>query len=158
MINTNNLVRCNWGAMQAIGGPPKELEPLFFSLYNFNGIFQNENCGDLLDVGDSEVFQYLLVTEENYIEARTKNISFSLSSKYSISERELERVAKQKATKEFNSIKKEEFLQVDNSISYSFKFGNYDMDLKEINTKYSDELGNLNLMIDKNNPKSYNEI
>lgn len=146
MLNTKNLRQTTWGNFLSIGGPPNDIIPLQYSLYNFGGI----NSTELLDTGDSEIFQYLLVTKDNYLLARSKNIVIHLT-EYKGQAGEIPwNIAMNRATEELNSIKEEPFLKI-NSISDNFTYsvGHYDRDLAEINTKYSEVLGNLNLVVDK---------
>ena len=114
MLNTTNLVKCLFGDFIAIGGQPESLRPLHNSLYNFGGL----NTTELLDLGSSDTFQYLLVTEARYILARRKNMIINMEMKYK--NRKLPwKITQIRAQKEFNSIKEENFLSCS-----SFKIDN----------------------------------
>ena len=68
MIKTDGLCKTVWGEFLAIAGSPQDLEPLFYSLYNFGAI----NVNHTLSLGNEDNFQYLLVREQDYILARSK--------------------------------------------------------------------------------------
>jgi hypothetical protein len=114
MINTTNLRKGHFGEFICIGGPPEDLKPLDYSLYNFGGI----NSTELLDLGDESIFQYLLVTKENYILARSKNIVINLEWNYKGQKGKLPwGIAIGRATRELNSIKTEDFLSYSTSVN-----------------------------------------
>lgn len=147
MLNTNNLKKTMWGSFLAIGGPPDDINPLQYSLYNFGGI----NSTELLDTGDPDQFQYLLVTSENYLTARAKNISINLNYDYPEKyEKMAFNIGFNRAKKELAKIAEEDFLKIDKIVEgYSYSFGRQDRDLSQLNTDYLEILGNLDLGVDK---------
>lgn len=115
MIDVSNLIKCRFGEFWSVAGRPENLQPLDFSLYNFGGI----NSTEFLDLGSPDIFVYLLVTEENYIHARAKNIVFNLPWDYKGSPGKLPwGLSLNTARKEFDSIKIEEFLKNTESVPH----------------------------------------
>lgn len=107
MIDTTKLCKGTFGEFICIGGPPNALRPLEYSLFNFGGI----NATEPLDLGDPDIFQYLLVTRKNYIEARSKNIVINLEYNYKGRSGKLPwGLSVIRATKELESIPVEDFL------------------------------------------------
>jgi hypothetical protein len=118
MIDTSKLCKTFYGSQIAIGGSPNNIVGLYYSLWNFGAL-----SGELLDLGNANNFRYFIVSEDQYILARTKNkvihwpyngykgrpgnIPFGL--------------AKLVAQIELQSIKEENFLQYNYSRPYLYK-------------------------------------
>lgn len=135
-----------WGNLLALGGSPKDITPLQFSLYNFGGI----NSTELLNIGSPDEFQYLLCTKESYLESRSKNIVLHLGWNYKGKDGRIPwSIANNRAKAELESIKKEDFLKCLPYETISYSLGHYDRDLSDLNTKYQEATGNLNLVVDK---------
>lgn len=105
-INFNKLIKCQINAsLFAIGGPPKDITLLSWSLYNHGVLFPEELYYDPLDLGNPKKFQYILIDENLFYEGRLRAY-FDLSAKES----------KEIANKEWNEIKDERFLNQNDEI------------------------------------------
>lgn len=121
MINTNDLCKTIWGEFIAIAGNPQKLEPLFFSLYNFGAI----NVNHTLSLGNEDDFQYLLVREQDYILARSKNMVIHWPHSYINKQNKNTawKMAKIAAHKELDNIKWEDFLKNSSMANDTYQFG-----------------------------------
>jgi hypothetical protein len=104
--------------LYGIAGTPMEVEPLFTSLYNWNAIFKNAPCGELLDLGSPESFQYFLCMDNDYILGRTRAFCNQLAEnpKYKGKHGGVIELAKEMAIKEWQLIPNERFLNENDEV------------------------------------------
>ena len=122
-----------------VAGASKEIEPLFTSLYNWGGIFKQESCGDLLDLGNPEVFQYFLIINKDYILGRSRALCNVLANTKNFKHKKggVLKIAINLAQKEWDSIENERFLKENDEIIINpYKMGILDdVEFEEKNVK-----------------------
>ena len=134
------IIRQNLGDFIYLGGTQKELEPLNFSCFNFNNNFNS----DLIFLSDN--FCYFVVTEQDYIKARSHNIHYNW--KYSNTNgtfadrlrrtRMVKKLSILKATQELNNYKLENFItNAQNFVAHTYSLGSMEEDLGIINNQES---------------------
>lgn len=114
-----------------IGGKPEEIAPLWLSVYNWGG------CnGELLDFGDSEIFQYFYVTRKSYMRARSAAFinNWPMQGQYKGKRGGacLYKLCQLKAKKELDNMETYNFLATRDRIE-PYNFGTLEKSLAEIN-------------------------
>lgn len=122
------ILKTIFGMYYALGSNPKEIIGPYLSCWNFGGI-----NGELLDLGEPNIFQYFLTTKEAYINARSKNLAFHWPHKYKGKRGGCFKLCKIKAEKEFNSFKEENFLTNETFENNEFSTGWIPRSLELIN-------------------------
>jgi hypothetical protein len=133
------IIKHTIGNSVYLGGRLEEIEPINFSLYNFNNKFNS----DLQEISPN--FYYFLTTEEDYVYARAKNMQFnwkysnpdgSFTDRYKRTKM-VKKLAAVKAKQEFDSIPEERFISNNQHFSSQvYTFG--DMPSKLDGVNYSD--------------------
>lgn len=104
----NSIIKQQLGYVFGIGGKPLQIQDLSWSLYHFNALYPDQPFKDLKDLGNPESFQYFFISQENFIEGRTKCFAFN-----GFNDKE----SQEKAVQEFDSFRQELFLPVNQIIS-----------------------------------------
>lgn len=106
-------IKQNLGSVYAVAGTPEEINPLFLSLFNWNGL---ATTAKILNEGSPETFVYFLITEESYILARSHCFVCQISSGLDKGkERGNWQAAQSMARREWDGISYEKFLFFDTS-------------------------------------------
>ena len=135
------IIKQSVGAQIHLGGQHDEIEPLNFSIYNFNNNFNS----DLQSLGGD--FYYFCIDEYGYLKARSKNIWYNQKtgdiggdwkSRYRRARASLN-IAIKKAKKELDSYENQIFIKINDNSNYKFSFGEIPRDLEKINTNHSEE-------------------
>jgi len=129
--------------MLHLGGQHDEIEPLNFSIYNFNNNFNS----DLQSLGGD--FYYFIVSSDDYIYGRTKNIWYnwqyvndkeSPAANYKLTKMSY-KLSNLKAKQELASYPETQFLtNIQDFTPHIYTFGVLSKDLDVINTTDSEEL------------------
>ena len=100
------MIKQNLGSVYAIAGETSQIEPLFNSLFNWNGLSTK-----LHDFGNPESFVYFLIERERYLTARAHCFVCQISTSLDKGkERGNWQIAREMAEKEWNNIPHENFL------------------------------------------------
>jgi hypothetical protein len=112
-LTNKTMIKQSFGPYLAIGGSPEKINPLFLSLWNHGAV-----NGELLDLGNPEVFVYFLVTEEKFLKARAIVHAQNHSRKIGFNHNQIQgqqvwSAAKEAARIQLDSIENETFLSRD---------------------------------------------
>lgn len=130
------------GESISLGGKLEDIEPIYFSCYNFNNKFNSE-LSEL-----SPEFYYFTVTEKDYLYARAKNLhwNWNYSNPDGTPEQRYRRtkmarsLAELRAKKELNDYPEETFIKNNQDFeAHIYTFGAIPKDLYKVSDEVKDE-------------------